>query len=34
MGISVYFLIDNRMGTPIQIIFYDIYCLTDEVVGK
>ena len=29
-----YFLNNNRMGAPIRIVFYDIYCLTDEVVGR
>ena len=29
MGVVDYFLSDNRMGTPIVIVFDDVYCLTD-----
>ena len=34
MGVVDYFLSDNKMGMPIRIVFYDVYCLTDEVVGR
>ena len=34
MGVIYYFLDDNRMNTPIWIIFYDVDYFADEVVGK
>ena len=33
MGVIDYFLCDNRINTPIRVVFYDINYLADEVVG-
>ena len=34
VGVINYFLDDNRIITPIRVIFYDVYYLSDEVVGR
>ena len=34
MSVVVYFLGDNGVGAPIWVVFYDVYCLSDEVVGR
>ena len=33
MGVVWYFLDDNRVSAPVRVVFYDVYYLSDEVVG-
>lgn len=34
MGVIDYFLGDDRMSTPMRVVFYDVDYLSDEMVGE